>query len=133
MRVEALDHVNLIVPDLDAAARFYADVIGLERRDAPPPLTPANAQWMYDAGGRAVVHLNTRDAPSAYARETPAGPVTGAVHHIALRCVGHDAAAERLRARGRDHRHNRVDAIGLRQIFVADPHGVLLELNFFGD
>jgi hypothetical protein len=26
-----------------------------------------------------------------------------------------------------------VAAIGLRQIFVADPNNVLLELNFFGD
>ncbi|WP_374146734.1 hypothetical protein [Sphingomonas sp. 28-63-12] len=32
-----------------------------------------------------------------------------------------------------DCRLNRVDAIGLRQVFTADPNGVLLELNFFGD
>jgi hypothetical protein len=32
-----------------------------------------------------------------------------------------------------DHRINRVPAAGLRQLFVHDPDGVLLELNFFGD
>ncbi|MEI9852334.1 MAG: VOC family protein [Sphingomonas sp.] len=133
MHVEAIDHVNIITSDLEATSAFFADVLGLERRDGPPPLTPANAQWMFDAGGRAVVHINTREAPSAYDRDTTAGPATGALHHVALRCSGHDAMVARLDARGIDHRRNLVAAIGLRQIFVSEPNGVLLELNYFGD
>jgi hypothetical protein len=39
----------------------------------------------------------------------------------------------RLAARGLACQCNRVDAIGLRQIFTLDPNGVLLELNFFAD
>ena len=35
--------------------------------------------------------------------------------------------------RGLDHKVREVTAIGLKQIFVLDPNGVLLELNFFGD
>ena len=133
MTIAAIDHVNIITDDLDRAARFYADVFGLERRDGPPPLTPDMAQWMYDAGGRAVIHLNTQAAPKAYDRATPNRPETGAIHHVALRCEGHAAMVARLEARAIDHRHNRVDAIGLRQIFVNDPNGVLFELNFFGE
>jgi len=38
----------------------------------------------------------------------------------------------RLKSRGLEHRLNEVPAAGLRQIFVLDPNGVLLELNFFG-
>lgn len=133
MHVEAIDHVNIITDDLEATARFYADVIGLARQDGPPPLTPANAQWMVDAAGRAVIHINTSDAPKAYDRPTPAGPHTGALHHVALRCAGYDDMVARLRRGAVDHRINRIDAIGLRQIFTADPNGVLLELNFFAD
>lgn len=133
MHVEAIDHVNIITADLEATAGFFAEVLGLERRDGPPPLTPRNAQWMFDASGRAVVHINTHDAPAAYARDTTPGPSTGALHHVALRCVGHDAMVTRLTERGVDHRCNRVAAIGLRQIFVNEPNGVLLELNYFGD
>ena len=48
MRVEALDHINIITEDLDGTARFYADLLELERRDGPPPLTPETAQWMHD-------------------------------------------------------------------------------------
>lgn len=130
--VEALDHVNIITADLDGTAQFYAEVFGLERRDAPPPLTPDNAQWMYDSEDRAIFHINSEDCPRTYDREVREGP-TGSIHHVALRCQGHDAMLERLEARGLDCQLNHVEAIGLRQIFTQDPNGVLLELNYFGD
>jgi catechol 2,3-dioxygenase-like lactoylglutathione lyase family enzyme len=132
MPVEALDHVNIITADLDRAAGFYAEVLGLEPRDGPPPLTHESARWMHDSSGRAVLHLNSLDAPRAFARDIRPGP-TGALHHVALRCTGHDAMVARLDGLGVDYRSNLIAAIGLRQIFVADPDGVLLELNYFGD
>ena len=132
VKVAALDHVNIIPGDLDGTARFYGELLGLERRDAPPPLTPQNAQWMYDGAGRAIIHINSEDCPRAYDRATKAGP-TGALHHVALACEGHDAMLARLGARGLACQRNLVAAIGLRQIFTMDPNEVLLELNFFGD
>lgn len=130
--VLALDHVNIITADLDGTAQWYTDLLGLERRDAPPPLTAAEAQWMYDGSGRAVVHINSLDCPRFYDRTVAPGP-TGSIHHVALACAGHDALLARLRERGLDFACNRVAAIGLRQVFTLDPNGVLLELNFFGD
>lgn len=132
MRVNALDHVNVITSDLEGTARFYAELLDLERRDAPPPLTPQNAQWMYDHAGRAIVHVNHVDCPRQFDRDVTPGP-TGALHHVALNCSGYDELLVRLRARGLGHRLNSVEAIGLRQVFAMDPNGVLLELNFFGD
>jgi catechol 2,3-dioxygenase-like lactoylglutathione lyase family enzyme len=132
MRINALDHVNVIAADLDATARYYAEVFGLERRNAPPPLTPANAQWMYDGAGRAIIHVNSVDCPRHYQRDVRPGP-TGALHHVALNCSGYDETIARLDARGLEYRVNRVEAIGLRQVFTLDPNGVLFELNFFAD
>lgn len=132
MRVEALDHVNIIAADLDATCLFYAELLGLERRDAPPPLTPATAQWMHDAADRAILHINSLDCVRAYNREVVPGP-TGSIHHVALRCDGYDETVARLDARGAEYQVNLIAAIGLRQIFTLDPDGVLLELNFFGD
>jgi len=131
MGVEALDHVNIITADLEGTARFYAEVFGLEPRDGPPPLTHDNARWMYDAAGRAIVHINSLRCPRAYDREVRPGP-TGALHHVALRCSGYEELRARLAKRGLEHRVNEVTAIGLKQIFVFDPNQVLLELNFFG-
>lgn len=132
MRVNALDHVNIITSDLAGTTRFYVELLGLEARNGPPPLTPQNAQWLYDAGGRAIVHINTLAAPRHFDRDMTPGP-TGALHHVALNCGGYDATLDRLRLRGLAHHCNHVSAIGLRQIFVKDPNDVLLELNFFGD
>ena len=130
MRVEALDHVNIITADLEGSVRFYTALFGLEPRDGPPPLTHENARWMYDAAGRAVIHINSLECPRAYDREVRAGP-TGALHHVALRCSGYEELRARLASYGLEHRINVVAAVGLRQIFVLDPNQVLLELNFF--
>jgi catechol 2,3-dioxygenase-like lactoylglutathione lyase family enzyme len=132
MRVNALDHVNIITADLEGTARYYAEVFGLTRRDGPAPLTPQTAQWMYDGAERAIVHINSLECPRAYERSVTPGP-TGALHHVALNCTGYDAVLSRLQSRGLDYRLNTVAAIGLRQVFTQDPNGVLLELNFFAD
>jgi catechol 2,3-dioxygenase-like lactoylglutathione lyase family enzyme len=133
MRVDALDHVNIITDDLPGTARFYADVFDLDIRDGPPPFTPDQVQWAYDDQGRPILHLNAAGAFQAFKRDARPGPATGAVHHVALRCVGHGEMEERLKARGLTYSLNAVTGAGLRQIFVVDPNGVLLELNFFGD
>jgi catechol 2,3-dioxygenase-like lactoylglutathione lyase family enzyme len=133
MQVNWLDHVNIITDRLDATADFYAALLNLERRDGPPPLTPLTAQWMYDAGGKAIIHINSTDCVRAYDREVQPGALTGALHHVALNCTGYDEVLARIADMGLDYQVNLVAAIGLRQVFTADPNNVLLELNFFGD
>ncbi len=132
MKVNALDHINIITGDLHGTARFYAELFDLEIRNAPPPLTPDNAQWMYDDAGRAIIHINSLDCPRTYEREVARGP-TGSIHHVALNCSGYDDMIARLDGKATDYQVNLVAAIGLRQVFTMDPNGVLLELNFFGD
>ena len=131
VRVEALDHVNIITADVEGSARFYAQLLALEPRDGPPPLTHENARWMYDDAGRAIVHINSLECPRQYERAISPGP-TGALHHVALRCSGYEEIRARLARRGLEYRLNEVAAVGLKQIFVLDPNQVLLELNFFG-
>jgi catechol 2,3-dioxygenase-like lactoylglutathione lyase family enzyme len=130
VHVDALDHVNIITADLEGTACFYAELLDLEPRDGPPPLTHENARWMYDASGRAIVHINSLECPRAYDRAVDPGP-TGALHHVALRCSGYEEMRARLSRRGIGHHLNEVAAVGLKQIFVLDPNQVLLELNFF--
>ena len=132
MIVERLDHVNIITDRLAETARFYAELLDLEERDAPPPLLPSQARWMYDSSGQAILHLNAVDCPRAFERGVLPGAETGAIHHVALRCEGFEGVKARLDRQGADYKVNDVPSIGLRQIFTADPNNVLLELNFFG-
>lgn len=131
-RVVALDHYDVVVADLDRSEAFYRDVLSLESCAPPRPLCRSTARWIYDDDERPILHLNSRDAPRAIDRTVRAGP-TGALHHIALRCEGFEEIRERIEDRGMLYESNVVHAIGLRQIFVHDPDGVLLELNFFDD
>jgi catechol 2,3-dioxygenase-like lactoylglutathione lyase family enzyme len=132
MKVNALDHINIITADLQGTTQFFAEMFDLEPRNAPPPLTPNTAQWMYDDAGRAIIHINSLDCVRAYEREVTPGP-TGSIHHVALNCSGYDDVLSRLGARGLEYKVNLIEAVGLRQVFTTDPNGVLLELNFWGD
>ena len=133
MRVESLDHINIITDRMEETARFYSDLLQLERRNAPPPLTPGNAAWMFDEAGRAIIHINSVDCPRTYDRTVEPGSLTGALHHVALKCEGYDSMIAKLKTDGVDFQENYVAAINLRQIFTADPNNILLELNFFGE
>lgn len=133
MRINALDHFNLITGRIDETAAFYAAVLGLERRDGPPPFPSRLVQWMHDDAGRAVVHINHTDCPRAFDREVMPGEPTGAIHHIAFTCSGFAELIARLEARGLACFVNSIESIGLRQVFVTDPNNVVLELNFYGD
>ncbi len=132
MQVNALDHINIITDKLDETAAFYAALLGLDRRNAPPPLTPQNAQWMY-AGEKPIIHINSTDCPRTFDRPVEPGALTGAIHHVALACSGYDEVKARIEVMGGECKTNTVTAIGLRQIFTPDPNNVLLELNFFGN
>lgn len=121
MRVNALDHVNIRTGDVAASARFYAELLGLEPRDPPVALPPDQARWLYDGSNHPIIHL--------FKFDTAPGD-TGPIHHVALRCSGKEVLLDRLQRLGAEYSLNEVPAIGLTQIFVRDPHGVLLELNF---
>ena len=125
----SLDHINIQTVKLAETVTFYRDVLDLKAGDPPPPLDPAAVQWMFDADGRAIFHLSGPGALMAIG-DINIGVDTGAVHHVALACTGFDAMVEKLDHMGLDHRENHVVAIDLKQIFVRDPNGVLLELNY---
>ena len=133
MKVTALDHYNVITDRMDDTAQFYAAVLGLERRDGPPPIPPEQIQWMHDDQGRALIHINSLDCPRFFDRSVTPGAETGAIHHIAFTCTGYDGLIERLETMGIAFETNLIAAIGLRQVFIVDPNNIVLELNFFGD
>jgi catechol 2,3-dioxygenase-like lactoylglutathione lyase family enzyme len=131
MQVKALDHVNIVTADIAAASAFYSALLDL----TPDPRIPATKQdtvaWLCDEGGRAIIHLNAVSLPRAFDRAFPPGAETGAIHHVALACADRAAMIERLEALGLAYETAEVPHAGLRQIFVRDPHNVLLELNFY--
>ena len=133
MKLNALDHVNIITDDLAGTARFFVELFDLDVRDGPEPLPPEHVQWLYDDSGRAIFHINSKEMQQAFQRDTVSGPTTGAIHHVALDCSDHQWFMKRLDANGIDYRLNDIPSISLKQLFFSEPNGVLLELNFRGE
>lgn len=118
MKVHGLDHVNITTQDLEGTIAFYREVLGLEPGERPP--FPFPGAWLY-AGGRPVVHLGVRPA---------SGGSTGAVDHVAFAASGFEAFRRRLEERGIPYSTAVVPGTDMRQIFLRDPNGVKIELNF---
>lgn len=135
MQVAAIDHVNIRTPDVVGTARFFADVLAMTVMPSPAHADPRKAAWICDAGGRAVVHLAAPDMLYPWEESEPAEAPRGSgrLHHVALCCTGYPAMVERLTGRSVSFEVSDVPQVGLRQLFVAEPNGILLELNFFGE
>jgi catechol 2,3-dioxygenase-like lactoylglutathione lyase family enzyme len=121
MRVNRIDHFNIRTRDLDRLCEFYTQVLGLEIGDRPPFDSPG--VWLY-AGGHPILHVGV--ANDSDSRSDSTFPLD----HIALETEGLADAVERLDGAGVEYRMVDVPGRDMKQIFVRDPDGVAIELNF---
>jgi catechol 2,3-dioxygenase-like lactoylglutathione lyase family enzyme len=120
MAVRGIDHINIGTHQLEATRAFFRDALGLVEGWRPD--FPFGGAWLY-AGDGAVVHLvDLSDAkrPSDEA----------ALDHFAFRIDDYDEALSRLERAGIKHRAVTVPGAPIRQIFLRDPNGVNIELNY---
>ncbi|HVI62423.1 MAG TPA: VOC family protein [Bradyrhizobium sp.] len=122
MSVGVLDHFNIRTRKLADTVRFYEDVLGLEK--GPRPNFAFPGAWMYSEG-KAVVHL-----VDIAATDEPQKADSGVVHHVAFASRGFDGMKQRLNSRGMQFEARQVPGGDLWQIFVNDPNGVMIELNY---
>lgn len=122
MSVGVLDHFNIRTRRLADTVRFYEDILGLEKGDRPNFAFPG--AWMYSEG-RPVVHL-VDISPT----DEPQKPDSGVVHHVAFVSRGFAAMKARLQSKGTAFDARQVPGGDLWQIFVNDPNGVMIELNY---
>lgn len=117
-------HINLRAPRplLEALRAFYCDVVGFEVGPRPP--FGSFGYWLY-AGSDPLLHLSEGDVDAP-----PATNVATTIDHVAFACTDRPAMERRLRAHGVAWETNRVPASGIVQLFVRDPGGNRVELNF---
>jgi catechol 2,3-dioxygenase-like lactoylglutathione lyase family enzyme len=120
--VGTLDHFNIRTRNLADTVRFYEDVLGLEK--GPRPNFAFPGAWMYSEG-KAVVHIvdisKTDEAQK---------PDSGVVHHVAFASQGFGGMKSRLQSKRMKFDSRQVPGGDLWQIFVDDPNGVMIELNY---
>lgn len=140
MLIQKLDHVSIRTTDVSRSVDFYSRVLDLVTGPRPPFNFPG--AWLYAAGadgapsGGAIVHIIGIDPKDASGLKdylgdrTAAGQGTGSFDHVALSATDIEAMRGRLAAAGLPFRERTVPLINMRQVFVDDPDGVTIELNF---
>jgi len=122
---DQIDHVEVFVRDIDAAIRWYADVLGLSEihRWDPEPV-------MIGAGGTMLALFRAKPGSSATADPRP--PEGAGWHRVAWRTTqaGFEAAQRHLTERGVGFR-GPVDHDFARSIYFSDPDGNELELTHY--
>lgn len=139
MTLSTLDHCSIRTTRLPETREFYVDILGME--DGARPNFDFPGHWLY-VGDKPVVHLIGIDAESPEGLEEylggnvdPDAPQGGpsAFDHVAFRAKDPSILRKRLDDSGYKYRERMVPDLELFQIFVEDPNGVTVELNYFED
>ena len=117
MNIIELNHVALLVRDVAATSRFYADVVGLT--PLTRPAFPFPGAW-FRLGTQQELHLIQEEAAGVEDTRSRRD-------HYALRVDDIEAAAKHLRAKGATFRGPIVRPDGAHQIFIKDPDGHVIE------
>lgn len=137
MPLSKLAHYSIRTTDLELSRQFYTQVLGMREGFRPP--FPFPGLWLYmgaDESEYGTVHIIGIDPndPSGLTeylgdKDLPATG-TGTLDHIAFLATDVQDFWKTLRQAGCRWRDRTVPSLGLHQVFVEDPSGVTIEMNF---
>ena len=123
LSIEMLNHVARPTKRLEAARRFWIDVMGA--REISRPGFSFNGSWLFLAGIQ--IHL-IEDA----AAPDPPGEINTRERHMAFAVPDVDAMERVLGEHGVAYKRNLILDRGVHQIFFRDPDGHLIEIGKYG-
>lgn len=134
MSLGRLDHYSIRTTKLAETEHFYTTVLGL--KTGPRPEFKFPGIWLYNAG-HAVVHVVGIDRANPQPLVDYLGEAalieaddSGSVDHIAFVAQDLDGMRARFTRAGWTFRERQVPSMNLAQLFIQDPNGVTIELNF---
>lgn len=140
-----LEHYNLMTKRLRETVDFYVQVLGLYEGFYPAELGPG--AWLYDSSDTPVVHMQEiseatyearvartggriKDGRDGATREYAKVYGTGTIDHIAFACQDIEGFKGRLNEMDVPFGEAGVASAAVRQLFLRDPNGIVVELNF---
>jgi catechol 2,3-dioxygenase-like lactoylglutathione lyase family enzyme len=133
MPLSHLEHFLIQTADLKATRDWYVRVLGMTEGWHPDFKFPV--VWLY-IGDKDVLHLTEGGANVSENRKKYLGQQStdvhgsGVVDHVAFRATGLPETLARLKREGVAFTQRMVSDQGLYQLFLHDPNGVKVELNF---
>jgi catechol 2,3-dioxygenase-like lactoylglutathione lyase family enzyme len=138
MPIGKLAHFSVRTTDLEASRRFYTQVLGFKEGFRPAFKFPG--VWLYLGGDEAdygIVHIigidrNDPQGLLEYLGDKDESSLHGsaAVDHLAFVATDLQSMRAGLRRERVEFRERTVPDLGLHQLFLEDPSGVTIELNF---
>lgn len=119
-----LHHLAIKTDDVDATVDFWNGVIGSHSVDRPDFDFPG--AWLQF--GTTMIHLYGGNAAVNDSGGHDRG--SSAIDHVALSATGFDDMRAMLVEREYDWRQLNIPSFNIWQLFVHDPNGILVELNF---
>ncbi len=119
MVITGMNHFNILTDDVPATVTFYCDVLGLTEGARPNFSFPG--AWLY-AGGRPILHVSggrTREELKP-----------GVIDHMAFSATDLRGTLGRLERAGYRVAARKQPTTGIWQVFVNDPNGARVELDF---
>jgi len=133
MTISHLEHFLIQTADVGRTCDWYVNALGL--RIGPSPDFGFPVKWLY-VGERDVLHICqggsdvTENRKRYLGQQSEALHGSGVIDHVAFRCTGLAETIAHLRRAGVEFRERQVDDQALYQLFLLDPNGVKVELNF---
>ena len=133
MPLSHIEHFLLQTADMEKTREWYVNVLGM--RVGPSPDFKFPVFWLY-LGDKDVVHVTegggavSENRKKYVGQESQATAGSGAIDHLAFRATGLRDMMAHLRLLGVDFKQRQVDDQGLYQLFMFDPNGVKIELNY---
>lgn len=135
----SLNHFSIRSLEIEKTSAFFNQVLGLTI--GPRPEFPFPGVWLYNGDesswANAVLHLiaidkNDPEGLKKYLgdRDTSSLHGSGAVDHIAFFANGLEEKIQLLKTLKVPYRERTVPVLNLHQIFLDDPNGVVIELNY---
>lgn len=132
MPIQRMEHYLVLSDDIDETKRFYCEVLGMTEGFRPNLGFPG--YWLY-VGDTPCIHIAEWETYAVFTKRvgipiSTRAAGTGPLDHIAFNAARYDETVEKLDRLGIEMSSNILDEIGLRQLFIRDPNGLLIELNF---
>jgi len=134
MALKTFEHVLILADDVDKTKDFYVDVLGLNIGYRPD--FPFKGYWLYlDENPKAAcIHLAMRkqDTGQDYyiGKKDDVKSGSGAIDHVAFNADDIESMKAKLEKISIEYTHRKVPGFPLEQLFIMDPDGVKVELNY---
>ena len=127
MGLLGLHHFSLRTEKLEETRAFFVDVVGLKEGHRPPFKFPG--AWLYVAG-QPVVHLIGVDSETDQYLGASESTGSSAADHIAFKCEDPEFFRAKLTRLGVEFLERKVPESDTIQIFLKEPNGFTVELQF---